>query len=911
MEFWVFLFILTASFFVIVLVYMIYFYSQKKRLSNLEKILIKHTHEFQQALKQIVARQKETEPYSKEPFLTGLMDLAKEIDQLNLKKDQILKEYIQFRQEVRKIKQGKLAALGIRWNIFALNKLVKQAEKLDQQIIELNKILGNLHDRFDEVKEYPWSVALQVRELMEYYQQARKITQNLTMLGLHGEEVDQHIYNLDEIQKDISTIPLYFLVDRREQVLEEVDLNDLRLVVKIAQNRLPEVIRIIRNAESWNNKILSLNLEIDIAQKQIARFMDEISFHPKEINIDEVKAKVEEWNAEIGKIKGSLKEISLFDLDELPRTISNVILKLQELQKQLQKERRLLTNFQNLMKQNLEMKSDIEKILACFEDNKNLRIQWSQCSPLYQQVQTQLSEINTISQPYTYEMLMEGVQKAQVVFSGLKPLRAKMQQTLQDFNALLSARERFFQSNWDAFIEKAKEVENHLLEYHPRNFTHRDWVMNYSKRRVEMDSRYFQMRNILEREFIDENQVTEIKNNLLELINTLETFQDQTNQLLDEYYTIKSQEQQATELLRNSRRDFLRITALVTSHPVLREKAEKEIVQYDHQFDLREAEIQDKQKDLVGKKLQRTLELVAAIEQAGNRWLKIIEKEAWSIANGLSERILEIEEVLQISDPILVRGKELVNQRDTILGKNLQEQKVYRFEELLLEMKRRFDYWSECNSLSKQIIEQIELPVLGVYQECVGLKREAEQRLKQLEGNLPDQRQWPPNSIELSHERRELQILEDKWEYLKEQPYPTIQIVRLLSDLNGGYRGLISKFIQYQQWIQQEQNRIQRIEEDIQRLDRQWEMQANRYNYLPEIYRQIYELRLKNQEELESIRRYWLTNTSRKSPAMDYDIVLKKLIEISRNLATARIAIKTADGRFESMDINGQLMMKT
>jgi len=88
-------------------------------------------------------------------------------------------------------------------------------------------------------------------------------------------------------------------------------------------------------------------------------------------------------------------------------------------------------------------------------------------------------------------------------------------------------------------------------------------------------------------------------------------------------------------------------------------------------------------------------------------------------------------------------------------------------------------------------------------------------------------------------------------------------------------------------------------------------MQANRYNYLPEIYRQIYELRLKNQEELESIRRYWLTNTSRKSPAMDYDIVLKKLIEISRNLATARIAIKTADGRFESMDINGQLMMKT
>lgn len=910
MEFWV-LIILTTGILALVLVLLIYDYVLNKRLSGMEKVLIKHIHEFQQALRLVIARQKETEPYSKEPFLTGVMDLAKEIDHLNLQKERLLQDYIQLRQGIRRIKQAKITAIGIRGNIFALNKLITQGRYLEQRINELHGILEELHNRFDEVKEYPWSIALQVRELMEYFQQARKITQTLTMLGLRGEELERHIQDLDKIQKDISLIPLYFLVDSREQILEEVDLNDLDQVIKITQQRLPEVIGIIRDAERWNNQILSLNLEIDIAQKQIERFENEISFHPKEMDINEVKEKVEEWKAEIEKIKGIFKEISLSDLDQLPRTVSNVIAEIQEQQKQLQKERRLLAHFQNLMKQNLAMQSDIEGMFEFGDNNRDYRIQWSQCGTLYQTYQTQLLEINTISQPYTYKILIESIQKAQVVFSGLKPLQAKMQQILQDYRALLPARERLFGNNWVAFLEKAKGMENQLQEFHPRNFTHRDWVINYGKQRADIEQRYVQMQKILEKEFVEESQVLEIKSVLNDLLNLLESFQDQTNQLLDEYYLIKNQEQQVIELLRNSRRDFLQITALVTSHPLLREKAEKEIVQYDHQFDLREAEIQDRQQDLVSRKLQRTLNLVGTIEQAGNRWLKLIEKESRSIADGLAERILEIEEILQISDPILSRGKELVNQKDIILGKNLQDQKLYRFEQLLLEMKKRFDYWNECNSISKQFNEEIELPIFSVYQECIGLKREAEQRLKQLEGNLPDQRRWPPNSIELSHERRELQILNDKWDYLKEQAYPMLQIVRLLGDISGGYRTLISKFIQYQQWIQQEQNRIQRIEEDIQRLDRQWEIHANRYHYLPEVYRQIYELRLKNQEELESVRQYWLTNTAHKSPAMDYDIVLKKLIEISRNLATARIVVKTADGKSEMMDINGQLTMKT
>ncbi len=902
--------ILAGLFLGLTLAFILSVHLHKKRLYTHEKLLIKRTHEFLQMLKLVTNCQKEFEAYSQEPFFANLMDVADEMDQLNSQKDRLMQEYIKFRQAVRQIKQAKLWSIGTRWNIFQHRKLILQAQNLLLQFKQLQDLVTQLNNRFDEAREFPWSVALQARELLEYYQQAHKSIQNLATLGIQGDEISHNFKKLEGIQEDISRIPLYFLVDAHDQLLKAIEIKDLSQVVNITQTQIPAAMAIIREADKRKNQLLSLNLEINIAKKQIERFKDEIQVHPKEMNIDDVQREIDQWAADIAEIEGNVSEIQVSDLEKLSRKISDVIAHIQERQKQLQKERRMLAHFQNLLSQSLAMQAEIENMFQYPENLNDFRIQWDHHLLVYQQYQESFSDIASMTKPYSHTMLIEGVQKAQTVYSGLKQLHTQMKQIVQDFETLIEKREKFLKPDWGTLLAKSKEYEILFQEYHPRNFTYRDWVINYGRWRSELEQQYLPIHEEVTLKVIGVDEVAQLNEKLSSFLEAIEQFHNKTNQLLDNYYTIKDQEKQTTELLRNSRRDFAQITSLLTSHPLLREKAEKEIVLFDHQFDLRELEIQERQKDLVSRKLRRTVELVGSIEQAGNRWLKIIEKEAWSIADGLSERILEIEELVNVSDVALSRGKELVNQRENFLGKDPRDQKQYRMEQLLLEIKKRVDYWNECNSVSKQIIEQIELPVVGAYQECIGLRKEAEQRIKQLEGSLPNQRQWPPSSIELTNERRELQILKDKCEYLKAQSHPTIQIVRILSDLNGSYRALISKLIQYQQWVQQEQNRIQRIEEDILRFDRQWEIQANRYHYLPEIYQRIYDLRLKNQEELESVRQYWLTNISRKSSALDYDIVLKRLIEISRNFATAKIVIKTEDGKTESLDINGHLTLK-
>jgi hypothetical protein len=70
-------------------------------------------------------------------------------------------------------------------------------------------------------------------------------------------------------------------------------------------------------------------------------------------------------------------------------------------------------------------------------------------------------------------------------------------------------------------------------------------------------------------------------------------------------------------------------------------------------------------------------------------------------------------------------------------------------------------------------------------------------------------------------------------------------------------------------------------------------------------------LRQEVQREIASLRQYWLTNASRRPPSVDYDIVLRKLIELSRQLANARVIVFNDHGEQQMMDINGQVIRKT
>jgi hypothetical protein len=231
-------------------------------------------------------------------------------------------------------------------------------------------------------------------------------------------------------------------------------------------------------------------------------------------------------------------------------------------------------------------------------------------------------------------------------------------------------------------------------------------------------------------------------------------------------------------------------------------------------------------------------------------------------------------------------------------------------DQLVGAMKLVFDTWQEGFAVSKQLGEQVESPLISLYQEFDTLRRNAQTKYLEIEKLIPAQRKWPPNSLLLTVERNEMAQLEEKWQQLQSQPTSVIHFVRTLSDLVGSYRGLLEKLLQYEQWAIQEQARIERLEADIQRLDRLWEIQQRRYGQVPEIAGQIQDLRQKAAQELLSLRQYWLTNASRRPPSVDYDVVLRRLIELSRHLANARIVINNEDGQQEMMDINGQVIKK-
>ncbi|MGB9668966.1 MAG: hypothetical protein ACPL0B_01140, partial [Anaerolineales bacterium] len=539
---------------IVIIGFLCYAVILRRRLSDQEKLLIKNIHNLIQEIQSIQARLKAYEPYTKEPLLTGMMDISSEVDQIILKKEKLVNGYVKFRQETRKILRSSNFSLKFHWNLFQINHLLNNSRFLIGEIAPLLEKLTELNERFNDVKEYPWSLALQARELIEYFQQAKKNLQDLNALGLHGEDLEQRLEQIENTQNEISLIPVYFLMDVREQLLKEVSLEDLTKVQQIVQGELPNVMQIIRDTEKWKNQILSIKLETSIAKKQLERSKNELKFIPEEIDLEYMRDNIDKWLEEINSLSNNISQANIAELNSFSLRISDILSHLQRDQKELSRLRRMLTNYQNLMRFTNSEKENLEAIFKQVEDkDKKLEINWNISSPIYTQCINELNHIHAISPPYSPALLAELIDQAQDLYDHLYNLRERTHEINQAFQELILQFESFETADWFSYLEKTKKYEQLFGGYNPKNFIQRDWVIGYSEKRAQIEQAFQNVHAKLKEKIIQEADVIETNELLKNFLTKALPFRTQTEQLLDELQTIQKTEKECAELLRNSR----------------------------------------------------------------------------------------------------------------------------------------------------------------------------------------------------------------------------------------------------------------------------------------------------------------------------------------------------------------------
>ena len=899
--------IVLVVFFLALAVYGFLCFILQKKLKKDCKIMGEQLRELEQKSQRLFSLRRSFDTYKEEPFVTSLMDIDGTLEKIRADIKGKFEIYIQYREWLTRLDASPWWDSHFRWNLILLRRYRQSCLKHIANHRALETQIEQVQARFDQIREFPWSVALQSRELIEYLQQAKALLSELATLGLYGEAYTAMVNRLQEVDEGAKQIPLYFLTDPYAKLVTEATREDVRDVYQIVQTGLPTVVAIIQQTEHWKNQYLALGNQNELAWKELDRLHQIIASMPDEIDLIAERSKYNEWKTRLQELDRRRKNLSVDEINRLVDEISHLFHEIQSAQQFLRHSRQRLFQYQRFMQSNQDF---ITRTQQRFDSlaQATLKIDWDVSGKRFQNLYETYCALLATDKPYPPQVLEKLVEQASWLHNHL----LEIDKQTANVAAIHHTCERMIESpeikNAPQWIESAKNLANAIRPYDPRNWPNREGVLSFEKKLQELETNFQFLNEKLSEQTSVESAIEDLSHAIEEVYRQSVSFRELMNVIEQVFRNLVTSEKNSLALLKTTRNQFAQITLFVLSQPLLAERAEKEIVQLDHRFDLCEASFRQREKDTLARKQSKLQQLISDVEQAANRWMSIVESDCLKLLNDLERRVDRLEQIAALEDPLLHRAKELLVRKDEIFNFRRTARVNIPMDQIVGAMKMVFDTWQEGFAISKQLGEQVESPLISLYQEFDTLRRNVQTKYLELEKLIPSQRKWPPNSLLLTVERNEMAQLEEKWQQLQSQPTSVIQFVRTMSDLVGSYRSLLEKFLQYEQWAIQEQARIERLEADIQRLDRLWEIQQRRYGQVPEIAGQIQDLRQKAAQELLSLRQYWLTNASRRPASVDYDVVLRRLIELSRHLANARVIFLNEDGQQEMMDINGQVI---
>ncbi|MCS7248563.1 MAG: hypothetical protein NZ840_10015 [Anaerolineales bacterium] len=779
-------------------------------------------------------------------------------------------------------------------------------------MIENSRLLGmrieQLEMRLDQVKELPWSMALQVREVFAHLQEVDALLKDLVTLGVRGEEFDRLFSRARGIEDDLRAVPVYFFSDSREELLKRAEQEKVQRLYQIVQSDLPEIIEILRQADRWKNRFLSLENQVKLAEDELQRVHLLLAHFPEEVDLSAEKRTVEEWRERLMELYQKGRDLPPDKISALAGEISALIHGIQSTQRKLRQGRQKVHQFQRLQNSVAELAVQIQQRLEALA-RAALRVEWDISGERYRQAFEKFCALQAVPKPYSLTELERYCLEAWA----LQDVFLELQRHTRGVESNYHLCERIYTSQeirtYKQWIQEARKLAEEIRPYDPRNFPNRDLVSSFGQQIQEVEAKLEGLKEWIQAEVLLESSLGEVARALEEIYRQVTTLRERISLIDQVYQHLVNLEKENWALLKVARNQFAQVTHLVLAQPLLADKVEKEVIQLDRRFDLCETVFHQRSKDTVLRKQAKLHRLIADLEQAANRWLSIVESDCIRLLDDIEKRVVQLGQIAHFEDPLIDRARELLARGEEFL--NLRTARAHMpLDQIVGVMKKVFDAWQESFAVSRQLAEQIESPLSSLYQEFQSLRQNVRAKFLKLESLIPVQRKWPPNSLLLTVERNEIVQLEEKWRNLQDNPGSVIQFIGSLSEMIASHRGLLEKLLQYEQWALQEQSRIERIEAEIYRLDRLWEIQQRRFRQVPEIEGQIQKLRQEVNQELSSLRQYWLTNASRRPPSVDYDIVLRRLIELSRSFANAKVYWINEQGQQEVMDINGQILQK-
>jgi DNA repair exonuclease SbcCD ATPase subunit len=562
----------------------------------------------------------------------------------------------------------------------------------------------------------------------------------------------------------------------------------------------------------------------------------------------------------------------------------------------------------------------VQEAMASAEANPAYPVHWDVSRTKLSAARSQVENLGTIQSRRTFEKVKIDQAAAQKLIEQLESMLAYCQQVIQsrqEIAALLEAPDVKQGQEW---TRKAIKFAEQTEAYDHENF-HRQ--VSPLRLRQDLDSlaeAHRKMEAHHPEASLSESEISVILEEARLLASLHEEVRPRLGSIQERFVDIQESERNARELTSRTRALLNQAVPLVTSNHYLAEAAGKEAEALREEMESLSDEMEARQRGLVEKKAQKANALARKIEQSTNRWLEKLESDLNDLKRELAERVGVLKQVALLDEPALNEAEEVLGGREVEpagsqtrrgplagipFSESLGSARRKGREQMALadavgEMKRLNQEWHRCLSLL-HALEDLEGPLLDQNDQITGHAENARLLLDRAQQMVPGERTWPPTTVFIAAEKRQLEGLEKRWEQLKRERLRAIQLIAQLSELSSEFQTLENKIAAAVERAEEEQERVVDLERRLSESMRLWQYQMQIYGGNPQAQDAIQALLEDAESEADSVRQSYMNGS------LPYNHVVQHLRSLCQRVEGAQAHLD----RDQAIDINGVVQRRS
>ncbi len=883
---WIILLVLLVS---VLALFLLVRYWQKNTQHDL-KLIRSELRRYQSLRRELDLASLGYSPEDPEPFGPQVVELEEQLIHLDQQLQILEKQQVSIQESTR------FSAVS-RWNAilgapFLWFKIQQVTTTQKRNLAGLQPLISAAHNSLKKLVGLPWDIALQARQVRELQRQLTSKIDEFRNNKVHGDSLDALLQHQTELQALLNQIPVYFYQADQQDVLEKSNSQTTAHAHAILNDSGPKLEAMLRRIGHWEVQYTDTTSKVAQMRQELDRLDPLLEKPPEGLDLAPIQTQVSQLKIIAQNLQATLSRLEIESMPAVAEEASKVQQAASDNYRQLKNPRQHYNALNQILLDLGDGLSILSDQFAALGTSSVHPIAWGASRDALTKISRNAGVIGPAQKTRQPQQLEQDLATASQLNTSHKDLAASCQQLAVRHAELIKLLESPELSQGMTWVQSIQSMLGRIKGYDPGNWARADGVATLPN---ELQSLSQSLRKLVgdPKTPIPEADLALRLDETRQLSSRVQELRARVNNVHNRLEQIQQIERDAEQNLESARAALAQINLLARSNTFLASLATQELSRSQRQIDQLTAELAQHERGPLDKKARSIAALLDRITQNGNLWAARLAKEIEALKLALTGKLNALQAIADLEDPIVADTQRL----QASIRQSPAIDQVYPRDDLLLELKRRSDQWQTCMAAIRAL-EDVESPVLDSYHDAAQYRQYARELFDNIPSAMREQRSWPPASLSISTELAEFDLIEAQWKALKGHKVKAITLVAQLGGLSARYQTVAEKTRQVAERIVQEQERVEALEAELDRLSQLWQVQWQAHQSNQPASEEIRKLLDQQDNDRELLIRQCRQGTK------NYQQAIQALEALQRRIRMAQIGIDPN----HVIDINGRVI---